>query len=80
MTPAVRTGRSDLVFSLAVLGGLAEPGGRIWLTPKSAYVIIELTTTQEIVSKVKMPALFIDLTTTQRLVLRIRIYYYGDPG
>lgn len=53
VTPAVRTGRSDLVFSLAVLGGLADPGGRIWLTPQGAYVIIELTTIQEIVTKVK---------------------------
>ena len=53
VTPAVRTGRSDLVFSLAVLGGLADPGGRIWLTPKSAYVLIELTITQELVKKVK---------------------------
>ena len=53
VTPAVRTGRSDLVFSLAVLGGLADPGGRIWLTPQGAYVTIELTTIQEIVTKVK---------------------------
>ena len=51
VTPAVRNGRSDLVFSLAVLGGLADPGGRIWLTPKSAYVIVELTT-QALVKKV----------------------------
>ena len=48
----VRGGRSDLIFSLAVLGGLADPAGRVFLTPKNVNVIIELTMPQEIEKKV----------------------------
>jgi hypothetical protein len=43
LTPAVREGRADLVFSLAVLGGLADTGGRVWVTPPKVYTTVELT-------------------------------------
>ena len=72
VTPAVRTGLSDLVFSLAVLGGLADPCGRIWLTPKCAYVTIELTTTQEIVTKVNRSVVLGQLANWA-FVLSIRV-------
>jgi hypothetical protein len=52
LTPMVRGGRSDLVFSLAVLGGLADPAGRVFLTPKNVRVIIELTMPREFLRKV----------------------------
>jgi hypothetical protein len=45
-------GRSDLFFSLAVLGGLADPTGKVFLTPKNVYVIIEVTMPQEVAKKV----------------------------
>ena len=44
--------RSDLVFSLAVLGGLVDPAGRVFLTPKHVYVTIELTMPQDAPRKV----------------------------
>jgi hypothetical protein len=52
LTPMVRGGRSDLVFSLAVLGGLADPAGRVFFTPKNVRVIIELTMPREFLIKV----------------------------
>jgi predicted sugar kinase len=53
LTPMVRGGRSDLAFSLAVLGGLVDPAGRVFLTPKTVSVIIELTVPREVVRKVR---------------------------
>lgn len=46
LTPAVRKGRSDLIFSLAVLGGLLDSAGQVWLQPKGLYVIVELTVSE----------------------------------
>ncbi len=53
LTPTVRGGRSDLAFSLAVLGGLVDPVGKVFLTPKNVNVFIELTVPQEVLRKVK---------------------------
>ena len=47
LTPAVRNGRSDLIFSLSVLGGLADSSGQVWLCSEDAYNIIELTSIPE---------------------------------
>jgi hypothetical protein len=52
LTPAIRRGRSDLIFSLAVLGGLIDSTGKVWLTPKDVYVTIELTISEDLVKKV----------------------------
>ena len=43
ITPAVHAGRADLIFSLAVLRGLSDASGRIWLDTHNVYYIIELT-------------------------------------
>lgn len=43
LTPAVRNGRADLIFSLSVLGGLADSSGQVWLCSEEVYYIIELT-------------------------------------
>ncbi len=53
LTPTVRAGRSDLAFSLAVLGGLVDPVGKVFITPKNVNVFIELTVPQEVLRKVK---------------------------
>jgi hypothetical protein len=43
VTPAVHSGRADLIFSLTVLGGLSDSNGQIWLSSKQTYHIVELT-------------------------------------
>ena len=48
LTPSVREGRADLIFSLAVLGGLADQTGLIWINPERSFCYIELTTLPEI--------------------------------
>jgi hypothetical protein len=52
LTPAIRRGRSDLIFSLTVLNGLVDSSGKVWLTPKDVYVTIELTISEDLVKKV----------------------------
>ena len=48
MTPAVREGRADLVFSLAVLRGLADQTGQVWMCPENSFCYIELTSPPEL--------------------------------
>jgi hypothetical protein len=60
LTPAIRSGRSDLIFSLSVLGGLVDPAGQIWLTPKNVFVIVELTVSKQ---------------TSKQVILKIKTYF-----
>jgi hypothetical protein len=50
VTPSVREGRADLIFSLAVLGGLADQSGQIWICPESSFCYIELTMSPEVIA------------------------------
>ena len=54
VTPAVAQGRSELIFSLSVLGGLIDSSGQVWLTPRGVYVIVELTTSRQVIKKVSI--------------------------
>ena len=52
LTPAMRNGRSDLIFSLAVLNGLVDSKGKVFVTPKDFYLTIELTIMSDDTKKV----------------------------
>ncbi len=43
VTPLVEANQTDLIFSLAVLGGLSSSSGNIWIISKNDYYIVELT-------------------------------------
>ena len=43
ITPTVHNGKDDLIFSLSVLGGLADSSGQIWICPEESFVVVEIT-------------------------------------